>query len=343
MMKWQRIASLLLIVSLFLLPSASQAMVVDPPAEEWSMLWQYEGGDRVYIKERSMVSLNALDGAVVYGAVLMSEWSPNVKNDILEQADFLKDIPKDQVAGIAYEVHMDMSRWAYRIDRIGYVNSAKEIVWSDVIDSPWRTLIGNSMAEPLSALSIKIYNQRQDIPTADYTISPHERLNYDISSEAPWLEFGQSSWGRYFFLPSEIMVKKLPDGEGEREVFQVLVRSDWSQRAQKEAPRIENIIRQSEKRTPIRGLENTDTDYMIWCLDLKEAKRSYMAGVYLNSKNERIHKEDSFMNFHWTVANDPTMGGALAAYLLSHPEAEIPDGGESPQVELPEEWSGKIK
>ena len=317
-------------------------------AEPWKFLWAQEGkGDEIHFRPESIHLLETHQSGVVYRAELISFWSIPMRNKIAEQMNFPAEV-KDKFfrseAGVAYEVEMDMSRWQYRIQRVGYVADRKseKVTWTEAGRGEWRSLMGNEMGEPLATLAIEIYKDR-------VAIQKRPKQSVDVTSlsktqnnpEFPWIEFEQTSWGRYFFLPSEL--KHLSSGDDGGGRFQVLVRSDWTLRARREAPEAENAVRISEKRKPIEGLKQTDQDYMIWSFDFSNKKRSYLAGVYLTEGKERIYKEGSFAEVarnEWESAMNP---GALAAYLLANPQLVLSEGVEDGKVEIPQLWQGKSK
>lgn len=347
MNQWKQLGKILILSTFFLvgisaISLAQSASEVFSEADKWELLWEQSNGEKIFYKKDSVVPLKTLDGSVAYRAEMASLWSREMLDQILDKAEEENNLPNKEVIGAIYRVEMDMSRWSYRIQSLGPLGiHQKDLRIEETLASPWRSLAGNGMNEPLAVLAIEIYQNREEInQKAKENIStPLEGL---ISSqEDAWIEFDQGPWGRYFFLPSEVRRKTILGSSGDsREIFQILIRSDWSQRAQKEAPKIENWIRQQEKRSPIGNLEKTETDYMIWCLDLKKKERSYMAGVYLDQNQKPIFKEGNFMSFYWTDWGDPMMGGALAAYLLAHPNWQPEESDQSPQVEVSKRWTG---
>lgn len=346
MNQWKQLGKIL-ILSTFLLIGVSaisfaqSTSEVFSEGEKWELLWEQSNGEKIFYKKDSVVPLKTTDGSIVYRAEMASLWSRQMLDQILDQAAEENNLPKKEVIGVIYRVEMDMSRWTYRIQSLGPLGiNQKDVQIEETAASPWRSLINNGMNEPLAVLAIEIYQNREEInQKAEENLSvPSEGLV--LSQEDAWIEFDQGPWGRYFFLPSEVRRKTISNSSGEeREIFQILIRSDWSQRAQKEAPKIENWIRQQEKRSPISNLEKTETDYMIWCLDLKKKERSYMAGAYLDRDQTPIFKEGNFMSFYWTEWGDPMMGGALAAYLLAQPNWQPEESDRSPQIEISKRWT----
>lgn len=347
MNQWKQLGKILILSTFFLLGISAVSLAqttseVFSEGDKWELLWEQSNGEKIFYKKDSVVPLRTSDGSIAYRAEMASLWSREMLDQILDQAEEDNNLPKKEVVGAIYHVEIDMSRWSYRIESLGVLGiHQKDLQVEKTAGSPWRSLSGNGMNEPLAVLAIEIYQNREEINR-----KAKENLSVLLegatrSQEDAWIEFDQGPWGRYFFLPSEVRRKTISNSSGEdREIFQILIRSDWSQRAQKEAPKIENWIRQQEKRSPISNLGKTETDYMIWCLDLKRKERSYMAGVYLDKDQTPIFKEGSFMSFYWTEWGDPMMGGALAAYLLAHPGWQPEEGDQSPQVEISKRWAG---
>lgn len=330
-----------LMIGLSVISFAQDALEVFSEGDKWELLWEQSNGEKIFYKKDSVVPLRTADGAVVYRVEMANLWSREMLDRILDEAEEENLLPPKEVIGDIYRVEINMSHWSYRIQSFGLLGmNQKSQQMVEFLESPWRSLVGNGMNESLAVLAIEIYKNREVINHKEKESLSVPLEESPLSQEQDsWIEFDQSPWGRYFFLPSEIKRKVVSASSGERrEVFQILIRSDWSQRAQKEAPKIENWIRQQEKRSPISHLEKTETDYMIWCLDLEKKERSYMAGAYLDQNQAPIFKEGNFMSYYWTDWGDPIMGGVLAAYLLAHPNWQPEQGDPSPQIELSEKW-----
>ena len=315
-------------------------------ADLWKFLWAQEGnGDQIHYRPESVHLLETNQLGVIYRAELISFWSIPMRNKIAEEMNLPGEVKEKffrSEAGIAYEVEMDMSRWQYRIQRVGYVADRKseKVTWTGAGRGEWRSLMGNEMGEPLATLAIRIYQDRgaiQKRPKQSIDLTTLPKIQKSL--ELPWIEFDQTSWGRYFFLPSELKV--ISSSEKGSEQFQVLVRSDWTLRARKEAPEAENAVRISEKRKPIEGLNQTDQDYMIWSFDFSDQKRSYLAGAYLTEDKKVIHQEGAFAEAGWSPWETPMNPGAIAAYLLANPQFIPTKGAEDGKVEVPQVWSGK--
>lgn len=348
MTQWKRLGKILILSTFLMIGIGTISFAQSVPevfseGDKWELLWEQSNGEKIFYKKDSVVPLKTPDGSVVYRAEMASLWSREMLDQILDQAEEKNKLPKKEITGAIYRVELNMSRWSYRIQSLGPLGiHQNDLQVKETSESPWRSLVGNRMNEPLAVLAIEIYENRE-------IINRKEKENLSVplegkmlsQNEEPWIEFDQGPWGRYFFLPSEVRKKTIKSSsEEQRELFQVLIRSDWSQRAKKEAPEIENWIRQREKRSPISHLEKTEIDYMIWCLDLKKRERSYMAGVYLDQNKTPIFKEGNFMSFYWNDWGDPMMGGALAAYLLAHPNWQPEEEDPSPQVEISKKWAG---
>ena len=341
-MNWRKVVGLLLAV-LCICGAVAQGSEGDRDffKEPWQILWKQGGdGDTVSLKTDSIVPIRGGE-KVIYRADLMNVWSKEMSVEAVRAIEPLKMNKNDRILGTAFQVEINMTDWEYHVVRWGYVNQLKKIVWLKENNNPWQRISSSEMLEPLAALSLKIYlnkdaiNQKESANLARPLLEL--RSNYE---ESLWREFATNPWGRSFLADSEIRsitVKDRRSGE-EREVFQLLVRTDWSQKGQRELPEFENLARRQNQYPPIEGLEKTRADYMIWWLDFKNERRSYMAGVYLDSAGKPIGRaEEKFLSLRWEDWGDVSMAGALAAYLLGHPEQKIEKNSDSPQVTLPME------
>lgn len=308
------------------------------PEKGWQEIWSQLNADQVFVKKDSIVLMENTGNHVVYQAEMASIWSPDFLEELYEDKEQFEGLPVREFIGTAYLAEVDVCHWNFRISQIGSVLLDGTTDWTRKSESTWRTLRGNIMAEPLSSLIVEIYNQQESIRKREPV--PLEVIPVNNTDPESWIEYESSPWGRYFFLPEEII--KIRDinstGEEAKEIYDVLVRSDWSLKAQKEAPEVENFIRVKEGRPAVRGLERTETDYMIWSVNLTDRTISYMAGAYLDSNGEMIFKEGSFLSFYWRNWDDPLLAGALAAYLLSHPDQEVREREMDPIVTIPPQW-----
>lgn len=315
------------------------------PEAVWQEIWSQLNADQVFVRKDSVVLVKNDKNHVIYQAEMASLWSSEFLEELYEKKEQFEGLPGREFIGTAYLVEVDVSQWNYRIVKTGHVLlDGASTDWTRDSAGSWRTLRGNVMAEPLSSLMVEIYLQREKVnqrAPGEEEVVPLETMN--ITASDSWVEYESSSWGRYFFLPEEI--KKLRNGRSDlgesKEIFDVLVRSDWSLKAQKETPEVENFIRVQEGRPAVRGLERTETDYMIWSVNLTDRTISYMAGAYLDSKGQIIFKEGSFLSFYWRRWDDPMLAGALAAYLLSHPDEPITEREMEPLVNIPPRWLGQ--
>ena len=323
-------------------------------------LWSQDGGgEQVSLFIETVRPIMSEENGSGYSAVLMSEWSPAVKAKIADRLIREGELPEvvEALKGTSYQVELDAKRHKYRTIRVGMVDDQNQVRWLGAEqEEEWQNILGSPFQEQFSELFIWIYENKVTVygPDGERFRDVAEDLIY--GAENVWVEFDRSLWGRYFFLPSELKWQiegspmdisesdELGDSVTEaRETIQVLVRSDWSLRAQKEAPEGENWWRKRTGLPVISELNKTQQDYMIWELDFKNKKRRYVAGVYLTATGERIFKEGDLSAQPWEEMGNANVAGIVAAWLLSHSvEAkELPLAAPGGQGEIPSEWAGK--
>lgn len=326
---------------------------------EIKFLWSPDGsGESVSLFSETVQPLKVDPMESYYSAVLMSEWSPVVKAKIVDRLIREGELPEvvEALKGTSYQVELDAKEHKFRIVRLGMVDKQNQIRWLGTVrEEEWEDILDNPLQEQLSELFVWIYNNREVVWGSDRELLKKGSEALPSEGEKVWEEFDRSSWGRYFFLPSELKIgleePQVGSGEADElddviirkgEIIQVLVRSDWSLRAQKEAPEGENWWRKKMGLPVVFGLDKTQNDYMIWEIDFKNMKRRYVAGVYLAGTGERIFKEENLQNQPWESMGNPKVAGRVAAWLLSHPvEAEkLPLAMPAGQGEVPLEWAG---
>lgn len=297
--------------------------------EKWFYLWSEAGTEnQFFVREESIASVDT--SAVVYRVDLLTRWSPKIAGQVSHKLGgdgaFLPQI--------VFQVEMDMTHWAYRIVKTGSFGDDKT-TWLYEMNGEWVSLAGSGMIEPMSELAIYISadRERYEKRAKRGELRPPNPLMRRESEG--WIEFDNNEWGRTFYLPSSVKKMALKD---DNEGLRILIRTDWSLRAQRELPEFENLYRQEENMRRIQGLEQTEVDYMLWVFDIGAKKESYLAGAYLAATNHRIHKEDNFLSFAWKNWHDPVRPGIAAAYALSHPNIEKWES--DPQEELDPQWSG---
>ena len=324
------------------------------------LLWAQDGGgEQVSLFTETVRPIMSEENGSAYSVVLMSEWSPTIKAKIADRLIREGELPEvvEALKGTSYQVEIDAKRCKYRTIRLGMVDEQNQVRWLGAEqEEEWRNILGSPFQEQFSELFIWIYENKAAISGLD---GEHFRdVSGDLidGAENVWVEFDRSLWGRYFFLPSELkwQVEKSPIDASEstelgdlvteeRKIIQVLVRSDWSLRAQKEAPESENWWRKRIGIPVVSGLNKTQQDYMIWELDFKNKKRRYVAGVYLTGTGELIFKEGNLSEQPWEEMGNANVAGSVAAWLLSHSDEakNLPLAAPGGQGEIPIEWAGK--